>query len=351
VTTILLVDDETAIRQGVGALLADAGHRAVVCGDAESAEIVLDRENVDALVCDIRLTGPFRFEGLDLLDYARRAAPAATLIAVSGSTVDGLPEAARERGASFLAKPFEIGALEALLPAPDGRQGEAIEFPPLEALLSGELLAPSFQPIVRLGGGVEGYEALARLPRSPYPLDPGALFRYGSRKQQTVELNLTCIRRALEEGAERTAPALLFMNVDGSVFSQTDRLVDAIPAALASRIVLEITEQHPFHDTPEALVTIDRLRARGARFAFDDVGVAYSHLPLIGRIRPEYLKISQLFGTSFEIDETRTKLVQNVIGLARDFGATVILEGIESGATAEAAREMGIELGQGFWFG
>src|SRR5258706_10040666 len=37
--------------------------------------------------------------------------------------------------------------------------------------------------------------------------------------------------------------------------------------------------------------SIDRLRGLGARFAFDDVGVAYSHLPLIERIRPSYLKI------------------------------------------------------------
>ena len=116
------------------------------------------------------------------------------------------------------------------------------------------------------------------------------------------------------------------------------------------RVVLEITEQGSLTDEHSALHTIERLKAAGVRFAFDDIGVAYSHLPFIGKVRPSFLKISQHFGTSFESDSTKTKIVHNLVALAKDFECDLILEGVESETTANAAQELGIKYGQGFWF-
>lgn len=96
---------------------------------------------------------------------------------------------------------------------------------------------------------------------------------------------------------------------------------------------------------------IEALRALGVRFAFDDVGSALSHLPRLDAVRPSFLKISQDFGTNFEQHPTRENIVQNLHRLAVDIGAELILEGIESGQTAEAARNLGIRYGQGFHFG
>ena len=99
------------------------------------------------------------------------------------------------------------------------------------------------------------------------------------------------------------------------------------------------------------MANLQDLRTLGVRFAIDDFGSAYSHLALIEKIEPAFLKVSQDFGTDFEKIEAREKIVRNVQSLARDFGARVILEGIESGATAAAARERGLAFGQGYHFG
>jgi EAL domain-containing protein (putative c-di-GMP-specific phosphodiesterase class I) len=117
------------------------------------------------------------------------------------------------------------------------------------------------------------------------------------------------------------------------------------------RVVLEITEQGSLAKTFSLMQPVEELRQLGIRFAFDDVGVAYSHLPLIADIRPSFLKISQHFGTGFETDPTRMKIVMNLLSLARDFNCQLILEGIEDQSTADAAAELGIPLGQGFLFG
>jgi EAL domain-containing protein (putative c-di-GMP-specific phosphodiesterase class I) len=118
-----------------------------------------------------------------------------------------------------------------------------------------------------------------------------------------------------------------------------------------ARVVLEITEQQELRHTPSLFKAIEQLRTLGVRFAFDDVGVAYSHLPLIEKVRPSYLKISQLFGTQFESDATKLKIIRNIVALGAEFGCDVIIEGIEDASSEAAARDLGIKFGQGYLFG
>ena len=53
----------------------------------------------------------------------------------------------------------------------------------------------------------------------------------------------------------------------------------------------------------------------------------------------------------FETDVTRTKIITNLLSLAKDFGCDLILEGIEERSTAAKATDLGIRYGQGFLFG
>lgn len=111
------------------------------------------------------------------------------------------------------------------------------------------------------------------------------------------------------------------------------------------------TEQASLSDTAPALAIVEQLWGAGVRFAFDDTGMAHSHLPLIDKLRPSFLKIGQQFGTLFGSEQTKTKIVMNIVSLARDFGAEVIIEGIEDRSTARAAADLDIHFGQGYLFG
>jgi EAL domain-containing protein (putative c-di-GMP-specific phosphodiesterase class I) len=183
------------------------------------------------------------------------------------------------------------------------------------------------------------------------------LFQYAARKQRLPDLEFACLGRAMDSAAELPPGALLFVNIHPDVFASGAALRKTIVSRAhdteisLDRIVLEITEQGSLKRTPIFLQTIEELRALGVRFGFDDVGVAYSHLPLIGDVRPSFLKISQHFGTAFETDSTRMKIVMNLLSLARDFNSELIVEGIEHQSTAETAAELGIPYGQGFLFG
>ncbi len=363
---ILILDDDEMVTEGLAAGLEREGRTLITCNDVESAEMIVERMQPSHIVADIRISGPFGYEGLDFIRFAKQHTPESRIILITGDASEALQLEASERGAvGFLQKPFEVSELEATIDmlhcsALSARSGfdRIIRMTPLDAIVRSDALRPMFQPVVRVGAepGVFGYESLARL-RTDSPLrDPDVLFKYAARKHRVVELELACIAHSLHDGAALARKGLLFLNIHPDVFASGASFSDTMvsQAELAGigldRIVLEITEQGSLAHTPAVLKTIDDLRKHGIRFAFDDVGVAYSHLPLMDAVRPSFLKISQHFGTGFEKDPTRMKIVMNILSLAKDFDCDLILEGIEEESTATMAAHLGITLGQGYFF-
>ena len=362
---VLLLDDDLMITEALAAGLEREGRTVITCNDLESAQLMVERMNPSHIVSDVRLSGPFGFEGLDFIRFAKRHSPDSRIILMTGDAPEALQLEAAERGAvAFLRKPFGANELDSVLDlmmtstSSPLSNASVIRVPLLDEILSSDALQPVFQPIVGLPGGGQalGYEALARFRADSPMRNPEVLFQYATRKQRICDLELACVARSIEEGVKLAELGLLFLNIHPDVFKGGCRLRDLILSTAdragvrLDRIVLEITEQNSMSDAPEVMTVIADLRAKGIRFAFDDVGVAYSHLPLIHKVRPSYLKISQHFGTGFENDPTKAKIVRNLQSLALDFDCTLILEGIESASTAEAAALLGIPYGQGYFF-
>jgi EAL domain-containing protein (putative c-di-GMP-specific phosphodiesterase class I) len=357
--TVLVVDDQAEVADAIAAGLSRAGRRVIVCYDAESAQMVVETTPVTAVVSDVRLTGPFRFEGLDFLDHLARHAPAARVALVSGLLTPELEAESLRRGAVVvLQKPFEIADIEKILAGGNGAgDSTLVRIPTLDEIIGSGAMQPRFQPIVRLKDeAIVGFESLACFGGDSLLARPDLLFVYAERKGRVTDLELSCISGTFATAGRLAADRLLFMNLHPSVLASGERLRQMIldhasrSGIALGHVVLELTEQGALARESGVLESIDALREAGIRFAFDDVGMAYSHLPVIARVRPAYLKVSQHFGSGFEADPTRLKLVRNLLSLARDFDAELILEGIETEATADAAREIGIPLGQGFFF-
>jgi EAL domain-containing protein (putative c-di-GMP-specific phosphodiesterase class I)/ActR/RegA family two-component response regulator len=359
---VLLLDDERPVTEGLALALEQEGRTVITCNDLESAELALRWFEPTHVVTDVRLSGPFAFEGLDFIRYVKRHSAGTKIVVMTANATDGMQLEASERGAvSFLAKPFDASELATIIEltspiGPADTPAEVIRIPLLHEVLGGGDLYPVFQPIVALPGReVFAYEALTRC-RTDSPLaNPARLFEYAARKQRVADLELACLARSVAAFRPAEASALLFANVHPLVFAEGKRLLEVLSAepavAMAGRLVLEITEQAALPNQPAVLESIEGLRALGVRFAFDDFGVAYSHLPMIDRVRPAFLKISQDFGTRFETNPTRIKIITNFRSMAGDFGCDLILEGIEDASTAEAAAELGIRYAQGYLFG
>jgi two-component system, cell cycle sensor histidine kinase and response regulator CckA len=109
--TVLVVDDERAVRELVITALTRAGYRALGADTAERALELERTEPVDVLVTDVMLP---RMHGPELAREICRRSPHTRVLYMSGYAGDStLRPADLEGGHSFLQKPFAASAVVA----------------------------------------------------------------------------------------------------------------------------------------------------------------------------------------------------------------------------------------------
>ncbi len=106
----LVVDDESAIRRGLGKLLEDWGMTVTLAESYETAVRHVESERFDLLVTDYRL--PAGRTGIDVLNAARRSHPALAAVLVSGDTAEERKREAEAAGLVLLEKPVTAASLQ-----------------------------------------------------------------------------------------------------------------------------------------------------------------------------------------------------------------------------------------------
>ena len=104
--TILVVDDEDAIREVLSEELVSAGYEVLLAATGEEALELLPRHKVDLAILDIRLPG---IDGIGVLKFIAQGFPATRVIMLTGHSDLKYAMEAREFGArDFIDKPFGI---------------------------------------------------------------------------------------------------------------------------------------------------------------------------------------------------------------------------------------------------
>ncbi|MBR0820717.1 bifunctional diguanylate cyclase/phosphodiesterase [Bradyrhizobium liaoningense] len=118
----------------------------------------------------------------------------------------------------------------------------------------------------------------------------------------------------------------------------------------ASLLELEITEGSLINNIASASETLHRLRRLGATIALDDFGTGYSSLAHLRRFPLDKVKIDKAFISEIPASAEDKAIVGVIASLAGTLGLTLVAEGIERAEQAEAMREMGVTLGQGYFY-
>jgi EAL domain-containing protein (putative c-di-GMP-specific phosphodiesterase class I) len=117
------------------------------------------------------------------------------------------------------------------------------------------------------------------------------------------------------------------------------------------RLCVEITETAIIADPDRALVILTALRELGALIALDDFGTGHSSLAYLAGLPIDVIKIDQSFVATVDTDRTARALVNAVVRIASALGATTIAEGIERPSQLRVLRELGCDIGQGYFLG
>lgn len=214
-----------------------------------------------------------------------------------------------------------------------------------------------FQPVVDLASGVVvAHEALIRGPAGSDNESAPALFERAAELGLHAELDAYSLELALTAvaGSGRWRPEHgLFVNIG------TANLHDDLPehvwaflveAPRVATCVLDVGEAQVRSGPARVLRRLEQLRAIGWRIALADVGSTPTSWSLVGILDPDLVKLSPcVVDATCELPQER---LEAAVGLARDeVGAVLVAVGVETSLHAGRAWELGVHLGQGWWFG
>lgn len=222
----------------------------------------------------------------------------------------------------------------------------------LEIIAEGQV-SMFLQPVVSIPRAeVMGYEALLRGPVGSALHRPDALFEAADAAGALDRLERLARRTALRVRQAVPPDMTLFMNIDVRV--PVLDLACPLYNFLQNHhqdshgLVLEITERTVLNRSPDLLISLEEFKAAGGKVALDDVGAGHSGLQAVLAIQPQFMKLDRSLVRHVQHNRWQAAMIQAFVNFAREVGATVVAEGVETVNELMALRDLGVDLVQGF---
>jgi EAL domain-containing protein (putative c-di-GMP-specific phosphodiesterase class I) len=225
--------------------------------------------------------------------------------------------------------------------------------------LSHGQMTPHFQPIIDLKTGrAFGREALMRGKMGAVEVRGAELLAAAEAHDAVFSFDARARAAALEIGLPLLPEGeILFVNLDPRAVLDVDSsLRTTWPVVIRlgadpARICLELIRPERTADRDMLKALVDAHRERGALVALDDLSGGSDSLACLEELKPDLGKIDRAMTAGIQHSPARRRLVAALVECAQEHGCRVVAEGIERVDEFEAMRELGVDLGQGFYFG
>jgi two-component system response regulator FlrC len=245
---VLLVEDDRALREALGETLELAGHGYHAVGSAEEALMAAEREPFSLVVSDVNMPG---MDGHQLLALLRSRFPQLpVLLMTAHGAVERAVDAMRQGAADYLVKPFEPGALLALVArhalgklGPVESDGPiAVEPASLQLLNLASRVAQSESTVLISGESGTGKEVLARYihQKSPRADKPFIAINCAAIPDNMLEATLFGHEKGSFTGAI-AAQAGKFEQADGGTILLDE--ISEMPMGLQAKLLRVLQER------------------------------------------------------------------------------------------------------------
>ena len=207
---------------------------------------------------------------------------------------------------------------------------------------------------------VIGAEALCRWDSETLGfLYPDSFIPVFEKNGRIVELDHHMFEKACELYAKLTAsgtaPSTFAVNFSRSTIIQRDfaeRLVSSVArfGIELSKVEIEITETAFSVDEDAVINIMTSLQDTGFLIAMDDFGTGFSSLSLLRKLPIDVLKLDRGFISQERTTERETRILKSIIDLSNDLSIATVCEGIETTEQAEALKNLGCTVGQGYLY-
>lgn len=230
----------------------------------------------------------------------------------------------------------------------------------LKAAIAQRHITPFYQPFINAETGkIAGVEVLARWRHPIYGyVSPDVFIPMAEKHDLIAPLTHLLIQQVIAdlEHQIHLFPVGTYICINISAQNCLDPNFEIDTCELLqkfmineSRVVMEITESHPLHFTPQISNWFAALRRSNISIALDDFGTGYSNLSYISALNPEFIKIDKMFVSQID-NGSDTRLVDSLIALAKNMRLKIIAEGVETKNQADYLRDKQIDFMQGFYF-
>jgi two-component system nitrogen regulation response regulator NtrX len=108
-SSILIIDDEKAIRKTLGEILSYEGYKIDEAGDGEEGLKKFKEKEYDVILCDIKMP---KIDGIEFLERAKESNADIPIIMISGhGNIDTAVEAVKKGAYDFISKPPDLNRL------------------------------------------------------------------------------------------------------------------------------------------------------------------------------------------------------------------------------------------------
>ena len=212
-----------------------------------------------------------------------------------------------------------------------------------------------FQPIVNLQTQeCSHYEMLCRFKEG----NTFEWIMFGEDIGMASELDIAVCRRALNYITKKRMDTDESFSINLSGQSMTDesflqRFEEEIKGheEIKHRLIFEITESTQIKDLDQVGEVVKRLRSSGLKIALDDFGAGSASFQYLSSMHVDFVKIDGKYIKNIMNDKRDMIMVKNLTQMCKDLDMKVVGEFVENKEIANALHNLGIDYGQGYYFG
>lgn len=372
--TVLVVHEDEAFGRELEHRLHLKPYKMVVVHTAREGLAYLRSHKIAILVCDDKPRG---MSGLAVLAVAQQVAPdCSRVLLIKHTQMATAAHAIRQAHLfRFLLKPCSVEdvnntVLDALKARRDHRAHDAKEErrneDHVEHVLNDELdeafgtCRVVYQPILSTkplganssasGASTYGYEALLRVDHAGMPT-PESLVDAASEARRETELDRLVrdmVASDIDSAKGLDPDASVFVNVSTQSLEDPELLRGReMLHRFSKRVVLEVSESTPLTVLEDLHKTTKALWAHGYRLCVDDLANGPTGLHVLGRLRPNVVRINASLLRGIYQTRAHAKAVISVVRLCEQLGCVPLADRVETQKELDYFMELGVTLFQG----
>lgn len=232
---------------------------------------------------------------------------------------------------------------------------QALALVQFDRLMSERLVRPHFQAIVDLKTDLAiGFEILGR--GSVFGLESvGAMFQAAEQLSLEVELSRLLRWEGIRVGRDLPERPALFVNTHPREMEDGLGLIESLNKVREmtgnTDLVLEIHESSVTNPTLMQNLH-SAMRDLNIRLAYDDFGSGQARLAELIEARPDFVKFDiSLIRNIDKANEQRRRMLDTLVKMVCDLDIQALAEGIETPEEAQACKDLGFQLAQGYFYG